>query len=109
MTIRAPFTAEQVDALNRFQRTSWLHPFTCANDHKGDRNLVATQNGWICCNCDYEQNWAHEMMLLKPPVNPSVYPMKPFDPDGETSTQYVARLEAEIARLQSLVASSACI
>ena len=64
-----PFSAAEVDALNRFQRCGFVHPFTCANSHEGDRDLVATRAGWICCHCDYRQDWAHRAML-KEPVNP---------------------------------------
>jgi hypothetical protein len=60
--IRAPWTAEQVDALNRRQADGALHPYTCEHWH-GDpaerRNLVATTRGWICRYCDYTQTWAH--------------------------------------------------
>lgn len=60
--IRAPWTAEQIDALNAHQAQSQFHPYTCPNWH-GDpaerRNLVATKDGWICRHCDYKQNWAH--------------------------------------------------
>ena len=45
--IKAPFTPEQVAALNRFQQDENGHPFTCANgrDEKhldGEGVLVAT-------------------------------------------------------------------
>lgn len=64
MTITAPWTPAQVDALNRYQRYGMFHPFTCIQDHgDADRDLVATCNGWICCHCGYTQNWAHETML----------------------------------------------
>lgn len=59
----APWTAIQVDNLNRFQRFEYLHPFTCpeTEDH-GDRALVATRLGWVCCHCNYQQDWAHADM-----------------------------------------------
>lgn len=61
--IFAPWTAEQVDALNRFQHASAVHPFTCVgHEGGGDRTLVATRKGWICCHCDYTQHWAHAFM-----------------------------------------------
>lgn len=62
-TNEAPWSEEQVDNLNRFQRAGHMHPFTCPTNHKGDRTLVATRNGWICCHCDYTQKWAHGFML----------------------------------------------
>lgn len=71
MTVTAPWTADQVDALNRFQHCKYVHEFTCPADHEGggDRTLVATRAGWICPHCDYRQGWAHEVMLEEP-VNP---------------------------------------
>lgn len=73
--INAPFTPEQVKALNEFQnRVDW-HPFTCDGDrqdeahkayqakHGGDfGQLVATAEGWVCPVCDYKQSWAHDFM-----------------------------------------------
>lgn len=80
-TVYAPFTEDQVDSLNWYQRTSSFHEFTCGNDNcPGKRHvsynpkykppepaptgdmLVATANGWICPSCDYTQNWAHLYM-----------------------------------------------
>lgn len=78
----APFTPEQVFALDRYQRSDgpWaMHPFTCANrgDSKHGRydgdlgTLVPTTRGWICRNCDYTQNWAHTFMCDTPsPLSP---------------------------------------
>lgn len=60
----APWTAEEVDNLNRYQRWGKMHEFTCPNDHP-DRVLVAHRDGWHCPNpeCGYRQGWAHEFML----------------------------------------------
>jgi hypothetical protein len=73
----APFTPEQVEALNRFQKGRWMHPFTCGSGNRTDANhldgegvLVATENGWICPYCDYTQDWAHDFMLLPDPRFP---------------------------------------
>lgn len=73
-TIHAPFTPEQVEALNRWQRNPLLHPYTCGKrtghpwDPEGDYGvLVATEAGWICRHCDYTQDWALAMMLLEWP------------------------------------------
>lgn len=68
--VRAPWTAEQVAALNDWQKNDAVHPFTCANDHgtQEDRELVATTDGWICRHCDYRQDWAHRMMMEPPHV-----------------------------------------
>ena len=60
--IEAPFSAEQVNALNAFQLRGDFHSFTCGK-HSGHRDLVATEKGWICEDCDYTQNWAHSFMV----------------------------------------------
>lgn len=61
--ITAPWDAVQVDALNAYQRMNIFHPFTCpGHEGNGDRDLVATRKGWICCHCDYTQDWAHRFM-----------------------------------------------
>ena len=77
-TVRAPFTPEQVEALNRFQKYGMFHSFTCGKDrmdeahtayqeeHGGDYGeLVATEAGWVCPvpGCGYTQGWAHAFML----------------------------------------------
>jgi hypothetical protein len=71
--IKAPFSPEQVAALNRWQITGWVHPFTCANRNDGSHYdggwLVATTRGWICPYCTHTQSWAHKHMLT-PPDNP---------------------------------------
>lgn len=65
--IKAPWTAEQVDALNTTQRCGVVHPFTCpGHEGGGDRTLVATRHGWICPHCDYTQDWAHEFAAREP-------------------------------------------
>jgi hypothetical protein len=69
--IEAPWTGEQVDALNVFQRHGKVHPFTCGNDHLWDRVLVATSNGWICCHCEYTQKWA--LAIMAEPLDPLIF------------------------------------
>lgn len=70
---RAPWTPEQVAALNARQRDGSYHPFTCggnrtdANHLDGEGVLVATPDGWVCPYCDYRQNWAHAEMLESHP------------------------------------------
>lgn len=59
----ALWTYEQVANLNAYQRAGVMHPFTCGNEHDGERDLVATVRGWICTCCDYTQDWAHDFML----------------------------------------------
>lgn len=86
--IYAPWTEEQVDGLNRFQRSGKFHPFTCGIAHGDfdpetmepiknaalqvnpewhkslDDVLVATPQGWKCPSCKYTQNWAHDAMVM---------------------------------------------
>jgi hypothetical protein len=66
---KAPWTPEQVENLNSWQRAGWVHPFTCGSGHRGDKNhldsegiLVATEQGWVCPYCNYRQDWAHAKM-----------------------------------------------
>lgn len=76
--IRAPWTPEQVAALNEFQRRGGMHPFTCGGEHTpGSPILVAREDGWHCSDpygegCDYRQDWANAFM-----ADPSTWP-KPF-------------------------------
>jgi hypothetical protein len=63
--ITAPWDEEQVDALNAYQASGAMHPFTCGNrPHPGNAEavLVATPEGWVCRDCDYTQDWAHAFM-----------------------------------------------
>lgn len=76
----APWTPEQVAALNRWQTAGCVHPFTCGNDRTDEAHktyaanvgeapgmLIATTEGWLCGACDYRQTWAHDFMLDLPP------------------------------------------
>jgi len=75
---KAPWTREQVAALNRWQCCNHIHPFTCPNRGDGNHHvimndlgtLVATEDGWTCPYCDYTQDWAHDTMFGEPPANP---------------------------------------
>lgn len=66
--ISAPWTDEQVLALNTFQVSGLMHPFTCGyrEDHYvvDTGTLVATHLGFVCPYrpCEYTQDWAHEWM-----------------------------------------------
>lgn len=63
---KAPFTAEEVVALNAHQQDGRYHPYTCPNWHGEPaerRNLVATGAGWTCRHCDYTQDWAHGSII----------------------------------------------
>lgn len=77
----APWTVEQVAALNRWQNTGHVHPFTCGNDRMDAAHvtyqaghpdqdfgqLVASIHGWFCPVCSYRQDWAHDFMAAAPP------------------------------------------
>lgn len=64
-TIEAPWTPEQVAALNAFQARSNIHPFTCGKCG-GLEVLVATSTGWLCPkDCGYSQTWAWESMATE--------------------------------------------
>jgi hypothetical protein len=81
--LQAPFSAEQVERLNAFQKDTRFHPFTCGNDRSdaahvksaSERNeydtgiLVATKEGWICPACGYRQYWAHGYMADPLPLD----------------------------------------
>lgn len=59
--IRAPFTPEQVERLNRRQFDSPCHVYTCGGDRTDERHLdgegvlMATTEGWKCPYCAYRQ------------------------------------------------------
>ncbi len=66
--IEAPFTTQQVAAINAHQR-SRFHPLTCCSavnpnncrDRFGvEARLVALRDGLFCETCDYVQTWVPE-------------------------------------------------
>lgn len=80
--IKAPFTDEQVKALNEFQHHGRVHPFTCCSPEEiseclrakprgtmdyatSEGMLIATNDGWVCPCGKYTQEWAHEFMTQK--------------------------------------------
>ncbi|MER7908263.1 hypothetical protein [Streptomyces sp. NPDC096068] len=76
--IHAPWTTEQVQALNEFQQRGGMHPFTCGAEHTSGRSPVldATHSGWICPDpkCAYTQDWAHAFMAEpREPDNPAAW------------------------------------
>lgn len=76
--ITAPFTIEQVEQLNQYQKNGKFHPFTCCSPedipecNRANKSgqtfeeqqgiLIATTNGWICPCGKYTQDWAHKSM-----------------------------------------------
>ena len=70
--IKSPWTAEQIETLNRLQRGElYGHPYTCPHrgevphhDNGHDTGcLLATKGGWVCPDCGYTQDWAHASSL----------------------------------------------
>lgn len=72
-----PWSVEQVDALNEYQKSRRFHPFTCGSGNRTDNKhcdaklklglsdwgtLIATPEGWVCPACSYTQDWAHAFM-----------------------------------------------
>lgn len=74
MSIKAPWTIDQVHALNAYQRLGYVHEFTCPENHETSRTLLAKPDGWHCPSCDYRQDWAHEWMADK-----ALHPSNPID------------------------------
>lgn len=60
--IYAPFTDEQVQKLNEFQKSRKMHPYTCMGEFcdrsktENEGILIATNQGWICPCGQYTQN-----------------------------------------------------
>jgi len=75
------WTHEQVDNLNEYQVAGVMHPFTCGNEHPGNKVLVATVRGWICTGCDWTQDWAHPFMISGAAVEAARKAMK-GEPDA---------------------------
>jgi len=50
------FTDEEVENINKYQKSGKFHPLTCGNGHGA---LIATNKGLVCPKCDYLQTWAH--------------------------------------------------
>ncbi|MFD7705630.1 hypothetical protein [Streptomyces sp. NPDC059786] len=102
--IRAPWTSEQVDALNRFQQEGGGHPFTCGKPgHQVYPRLTATHAGWVCPDpdCDFTQDWALALM-----TDPAAWP-RPFadlrkqvGAEGTEPANPVAVLTAALARAE---------
>lgn len=55
--IKAPWSAQQVDELNRSQADENSHGYTCPSNIHEDRALIATEAGWVCPACSYTQDW----------------------------------------------------
>ncbi len=61
--IFAPWTSEQVEALNLYQKSGTYHPFT---SEQTGADLIATKDGWAETEGGpVIQNWAHAFMADK--------------------------------------------
>ena len=74
--VHAPFSDDQTQALNTYQRLGQFHPYTCggerddvehhlyaaAQHHHDTGMLVAIKTGLLCPVCGYLQTWAHAMI-----------------------------------------------
>jgi len=76
----APFTDEQVGRLVAWQRSPFVHGFTCPRRDTPQHawrmwdfgGLTPTAHGWICeeMGCNYFQDWAYTYMVEPPPPLP---------------------------------------
>jgi hypothetical protein len=95
--IHAPWTPEQVAALNAFQHHGGMHPFTCPADHPGERILTAHPDGWHCpdSRCRYWQDWAHAFM-----ADPETWPTPPAaEPDIDHALAFGEPVALQLAAL----------
>lgn len=60
--ITAPWTEEQVKALEARQDMEMLHEYTCECGHQ----LIPSKDGWFCEECPYTQNWCHALDVKMP-------------------------------------------
>ena len=64
--VHAPFTKDQVDSLNAYQKSGIFHQFTGNNNllpEGEDDILVANREGWYSLNDpNYTQSWAYPFM-----------------------------------------------
>lgn len=95
MKVFTPWTRQQAENLNAWQRCDWVHGFTCINDRTNEDHrlvaellgfgdpgtLIATRLGWRCPACGYAQDWAHDFMMQGPPPRPVL------DPGGEANKE----------------------
>lgn len=57
----APFSDDQVSAMNRYQSDERFHPYTCC-DHQ---IMSMTSGGLKCPKCGIVQNWVLRQTLLR--------------------------------------------
>lgn len=79
--ITAPFTPDQIESINGFQRAGIFHPFTCGTEGCG-HDLVAEAEGMRCPRCDYRQDWVHDFMADGTWRPPSGWPFPEQPPEN---------------------------
>ena len=58
----APWTNDEVDSLNEYQKAGYVHPFTYG-DIEEKVDLIATNEGWVVKpGGPIVQTWAHKFM-----------------------------------------------
>jgi len=55
MISRIPWTKEEVEALDKWQKNPEVHPYTC----DCGKVMTATPDG-LRCDCGYKQTWCHD-------------------------------------------------
>lgn len=59
---RPPWSDDQVNSLNEYQKCGYCHPFTYGDD-PNQVDLIATRDGWVAVeNGPIVQDWAHPFM-----------------------------------------------
>lgn len=54
---KPPFTTEEIQSFNEYQKVGIMHPYTCGNrEHSGDDLLFAKEDGLYCPTCEYKQD-----------------------------------------------------
>lgn len=76
--VKAPWTDMQVERLRDWQRSGFVHPYTCGKRHRSTHVwsdwgmdygvLIPTRKGWVCSDCDYTQDWAHDFSFEPIPM-----------------------------------------
>jgi hypothetical protein len=64
------WTKKQVERLNRWQKTGYIHAYTCpGNGSKScpQRDLIATEDGWVCACGNYTQTTVLPIRLYQDP------------------------------------------
>jgi len=60
--VHAPWSDEQVESLNGYQKAGYVHPFTYG-DGDAQVDLIATKDGWVAVEGGpVVQTWAHDFM-----------------------------------------------